>query len=482
MNIKQIALFCVFFTLLAVNSLALDLNIAKSELQRLLKTLPAARAVGLEVRVLGSNRILLSHNSEKLLLPASNAKILTSLAALDKLGPSYVFHTAVMKEGDDIVLVGNGDPYLVSERIWLLARQVARAGIKKVHSIKVNQQVIDEDYKGLREWSNSGEPFTSIVSPTSVNFNSIEVHVIPQLGQKKPNVEFGPVPHDYAELVNEVKQAPGAGKELTITPVEGKEGKEKFIVRGTIGSKTGEVVLYSAVENPEAYIAYLFAALLKKEGVEVAIDYGGQVAKKFWKESDQITRIESLPLQDLVRLQNTYSNNFMAEQVFAALGMPESSVGKFETGSRTLSRSVVESYLKREKDCVGVKIENGSGLSWETQVSAKCILQVLQKSYVDFSVFADVLGSMPIGGESGSLKSRFKALASNGSARKIRAKTGTLWSQEAVSSLVGFTSLESGEVVSFAILANDKKQKRDALPGMKAWEEKCVELIQKIRL
>jgi molecular chaperone DnaK len=59
-----------------------------------------------------------------------------------------------------------------------LARDVARSGIKKVNSIKVDNSAFAENYKGLIDWRDSGEPFTAMVSPTSVNFNSVEIHVV----------------------------------------------------------------------------------------------------------------------------------------------------------------------------------------------------------------------------------------------------------------------------------------------------------------
>jgi D-alanyl-D-alanine carboxypeptidase/D-alanyl-D-alanine-endopeptidase (penicillin-binding protein 4) len=54
--------------------------------------------------------------SDKALVPASCVKILTALAALDVLGPQATFTTTVVAPADgEIILVGGGDPFLVSK-------------------------------------------------------------------------------------------------------------------------------------------------------------------------------------------------------------------------------------------------------------------------------------------------------------------------------------------------------------------------------
>lgn len=49
-------------------------------------------------------------------IPASTTKLLTAVAALDTLGPDATFTTSVVRDGDRLVLVGGGDPYLTDTR------------------------------------------------------------------------------------------------------------------------------------------------------------------------------------------------------------------------------------------------------------------------------------------------------------------------------------------------------------------------------
>ena len=443
----------------------------KSHLGELNKNVTAS----VHVEVLGKGTALFSHEADRPLNPASNTKLITTLAALEKLSPGYTFETKVVEKDGNLVLAGNGDPYLVSERLWLLARSVARSGLKQVKSVMVDNSAFSEDYLGLMEFANSGEPFTAAVSATSLNFNSLELHVTPDAKTGKPILEVGPIPHGYAILRNDVKQTGGSGKDITVRPTGKRGNQETFTVSGSIGKNSGSAVVYASVSQPAAYIAYVFAALLRKEGVAVKEDFGGASFTPV-AGGEVIATQESLPLLDLVRLLNTYSNNFMTEQVFQALG------SNSERASLTKSRQAAMAYLRQREACHESSLENGSGLSWNTQISGKCFVETLQSSYRDFRVFADLLGSLPVGGQTGSLKSRFRRNGSDFQAWKVRAKTGTLWSKQVVTSLVGFTQTASGETLVFSLVENDKRNDPGLLRGLKDWEDKCVEYMQQLRL
>jgi PBP4 family serine-type D-alanyl-D-alanine carboxypeptidase len=324
-------------------------------------------------------------------------------------------------------------------------------------------------------WDDSGEPFTAMVSPTSLNFNSVELHILPSDG-KHPRVELGPVPHSYASILNEAVMVAGRGKNLMLKPVKNDGLRETFRLTGTMGKGALPAIEYASVSLPESHIAHVFAALLRAEGVEVEKDFGG--ASFAAETGEQIASLGSFPLLELTRLYNTYSNNFMTEQVFQAFGA--AAMG----GSASLEKSqqAMREFLNQRESCKAAVITNGSGLSWENRISAHCFVDTLQSTYRDFRVFADLMGSLPVGGQTGTLKNRFKRVGPNIQAQKVRAKTGTIWSRQVVTSLVGFTQLASGEQVAFALIENDQRNDPGLLSGLKDWEDKCVDLMQQLKL
>lgn len=460
----------------------------QAKMQQQMAKLSSKTKASVEVQVLGKDQVLFSSNGSTSLLPASSMKLITTQVALDVMGPGYSYNTKVFVEGTlsgdtvqgNLVLQGDGDPYLVSERIWLLAKDIARKGIRKVTGgIKINNTAFEGDYRDLLDFSNTGEPFAAIVSATSLNFNSLELHVTPMSSGTNAKLELGPTSHNYASAVQgQVRTVSGAHASLDLRPTGVHGDRESFTVSGSIGDKAGARIVYSTVSLPAAYLAQVFVALLRAEGVSVTNEFAGLSTANPDNLGTPLASLESLPMLDLVRLYNTFSNNFMAEQVFLSIGAAQ------QGGAASIekSRQTVSSYIKRYKNCADAVIDNGSGLSWNSRVNSKCFVELLQTSYRDFRVFADILGSLPVGGQTGTLKSRFKRAGSDFDPLKVRAKTGTLWSKKAVSAMVGFTQAQSGETIVFSILQNDERGDSSLMSGMKDWEDSCVELMQQIKL
>ncbi len=65
---------------------------------------------GLYVHDLRTGKTLVDINSDRPLITASNLKLLTGAFALEKLGEKFHFSTSVYLRGNDIVIVGDGDP------------------------------------------------------------------------------------------------------------------------------------------------------------------------------------------------------------------------------------------------------------------------------------------------------------------------------------------------------------------------------------
>ena len=87
---------------------------------------------GVAVQTVAGNKMLLARNPDRLLIPASLTKLVTTAAVLDKWGSTHSFTTQVMHSGQrrgniirgNLVMVGAGDPYLVSEKMWDFASQI----------------------------------------------------------------------------------------------------------------------------------------------------------------------------------------------------------------------------------------------------------------------------------------------------------------------------------------------------------------------
>ena len=471
---------------LKASSAPITVGALKVLFEKQISKLPKQINLSMLVETAGDRRIIYSHKENTALLPASSMKLLTSSAALEVMGPAHTLKTRVLLEGvrngniidGHLVLVGNGDPYLVSERLWLLARAIVRTGIKKITGgIKINNEYFPENNMLLNR-AGKGQPYAAKLAATSFNFNSLELHV--RVGSKKEKIvaDLGPVEHSYGKIINDVKLVSGKTKSVRLKSEGRKKGIETFRLSGRLGKEALPFVLYYAVEDTSAYLSHVLAAMLRKEGVELGTSYGGNTNFNSGKE---LVEFNSPSLTILLRLMNTYSNNFMAEQFFYIMG----AIKYGAPATEKKSKQAISDFLKKIPECKNDSIlaDNGSGFSWQSRLSAACLVGSLQKSYRDFHGFADLIGSMPIGANTGTLEKRFYGFNSSWfNPMKIRAKTGTLWSRGAVTSIVGFTSSHSGKPLIFSLLLNHKKPGTGPIVFMRNWEEKTISLLQKLTL
>jgi D-alanyl-D-alanine carboxypeptidase/D-alanyl-D-alanine-endopeptidase (penicillin-binding protein 4) len=137
MFLSRLALPLVF---LLVAGAAVARELPPTVAQALARARVPAEAVSLVVEEAGTGTALLRHRGDKAVNPASVMKLVTTLAALETLGPTWSWKTPVYVEGTvrDGVLQGNlhiqgqGDPKLVAERLWLLLRRVQGLGIRQI--------------------------------------------------------------------------------------------------------------------------------------------------------------------------------------------------------------------------------------------------------------------------------------------------------------------------------------------------------------
>jgi len=98
-------------------------------------------AVSLIIQPVDATQPILSHRATQAMNPASVMKLVTSLAALDRLGPAYTWKTDIWALGEinnrtlngDLIIKGFGDPTLTLERMWLLQRELRARGIDTIH-------------------------------------------------------------------------------------------------------------------------------------------------------------------------------------------------------------------------------------------------------------------------------------------------------------------------------------------------------------
>jgi len=153
---------------------------------------------------------------------------------------------------------------------------------------------------------------------------------------------------------------------------------------------------------------------------------------------------DSPELQEILAFTLTWSDNLLAERI-ARLASQAAGYSLDDAGVAQTFSDVLSSFGIENKNAI---IQDASGLSRDNRITAKQVAELLFKIRQD-SKFAALIGGLPVGGVTGTLRHRFIETAPQ-AVGLIKAKTGTL---NGTANLAGY--VESGDrEYAFVILAD----------------------------
>jgi len=452
---------------------------------------------GIKVASLDTGRVLFEENAEKRLMPASNMKLYTVAAALDRLGPDFRFVTSVYANGrpdekgrirGDLIVYGRGDPTFATRfnggdyftAIDELAAKIAAAGVKEIEGNLVG----DESYftgpplgPGW-EWDDLQWYYGAPISALTVNDNAIDLFIKPGAQAGAPCVvTTGPALAGFAILIGATHSAfPSAVQNFNCTTVQ-REAKRELIVHRPLGQVTLQVSGKMPLDN-QGYTgsvsvphpASLFVAMLRdaltRKGVTVK--HGLMTVDAKARETSsldlsrlvEIARRESPPFGEIAAQTSKPSQNLYTELILRTLGKQFPGTDP-ELTTAEAGREVVKAFLRE----AGVNTDrlalvDGSGLARSNLITAEATLQLL--IYMSRHRYAPIFrDAQPIAGVDGTLRNRMKGTPAAGN---VRAKTGTI---NNVAALSGYVTSAAGERLVFSIIINhfpeDESQRRSYL-------------------
>jgi D-alanyl-D-alanine carboxypeptidase/D-alanyl-D-alanine-endopeptidase (penicillin-binding protein 4) len=407
---------------------------------------------GVEVISLPDGERVFSHNARRPLRPASTMKILTTAAALTLLQPEFVYETDILASGPidetgtvagHLYIRGSGAPDLVGEAWWLMARELARRGLRRVTGDLVADDSFFDDAPRPAGWppASTDSWYNAPVSALSCNFNVITVRATPgDHPGVRPILGLEPTP-SFFRITNRARTA-ALRTSLNVERLHD-DGRNTLVVDGNIRLGSEPLVFHRAVEDPTLFALHTFRDIALREGITIE----GTLRKGLVPaEAHRLHSHRSRPLATLVRDMNKNSNNFMAESLLKTLG------ARFEGVPGTTDKGIttVRSYLTDlGVSTTRARLADGSGLSELNRLHARLLAETLVRAHHDFAIGPELVGSLSVGGIDGTLDGRF----SNGvDRRRIRAKTGRL---DGVAALAGYAVNRDGRPFAFAVLAND---------------------------
>ena len=424
------------------------------------------------VQDMETGEVVASHRAENVVPPASVMKLLTTATALEMYGADYRFTTTLEYTGEiengvlqgDLYIHGGCDPSLglllgkgrgngslpATTRAFLAqwVRAIQATGIRRIEgSVVADMTLLDADATNPA-WlmEDAGNYYAPGVF--ALNYMGNSLNIVLRSGAIGSTAEVVRVEPNYPDLqfINHIRctQITYDGAFVRGLPYS----KERYLT-GSIPSNLGTFGVRSDMPNPGLFLAQHLTEELNARGVTVAYpatytaDYNPLLpARKVLYEH------RSEPLGTLIAECNIHSNNLFAEAIFRYIGLQYGTPGTIHNACEVLR----DFWRRRGVDIGNALIKDGCGLAPQDAISATTFVQLLR--YMDSSRYREVwLASLPISGESGTLRSLCCGTALQG---RVHAKSGTI---AGTKNFAGYIDMPNGKRYVFAVLINSANGK-----------------------
>jgi D-alanyl-D-alanine carboxypeptidase/D-alanyl-D-alanine-endopeptidase (penicillin-binding protein 4) len=393
-----------------------------------------------------TGRVVASHNPDTPRSPASTIKTVTTFAALDVLGPAFVWQTRAWLRDGDLYLQGGGDPYITLERWWSFVQSLRAQGLNSI----AGDIVIDNSAFALPKedpGAFDGRPnrsYNVLPDALMVNFQSIDFSIAANTDTHRVDIIASPAPVNL-EVDNHIHYVSGrcGGAAGRVDFQVASPGWDRVVFSGALSPHCAERSFARVLLQPATYAFGTFVKLWRESG---GVFEGKLRIEPTPADAKPLYSFDSLSLAEIVRLTNKHSSNLMARHLLLTLGKERyGAPATLEKGAAAMA----DWSRERGFDLSGVDIDNGSGLSRGTHITVLQMAKILRAAY--HSPFApEYLASFPLAGLDGTLRSRMK----NTPAGAIRLKTGHL---DGVSGVAGYVTAATGKTYVLVSLVNNAR-------------------------
>jgi D-alanyl-D-alanine carboxypeptidase/D-alanyl-D-alanine-endopeptidase (penicillin-binding protein 4) len=412
------------------------------------------------VRDVNADQAMLSHNIDIVRSPASTIKLVTTFAALQQLGPNHAWSTEAWTRGKltkgvlegDLILKGYGDPFLVYERFWKLVNELRDRGLREVQG----DIIIDETHYDLPEHDRKafdGQSFrvyNAGASPLMFNFQATRLWLAPPENESENKIKLALYPiNDTVKIDNKLKIVKGRCKRSHGRPKLSWGPEKQLIVSGSFSRECKPRFLMRLISAPNQLAFDAF----KQFWLGLGGTLGGRLKTGQVEKKDELFHTYASPtLGEQIRLINKWSNNVMTRQLFLATG-----VNRYGSPA-TLKKgrdATIDVLQRHGVDTNGLIIENGSGLSRKSRISARQMAQLLGAAFRD-AYMPEFMSSLSLAGIDGTLATRFR---NEDLAGRSHLKTGTL---NRVTAIAGYMLNRKGRRLIVVIQQNGAKVAKGA--------------------
>lgn len=417
----------------------------------------AARLTGVSgfcVAEMASGRILESYQADTPVPPASVAKTITALYALEHLGADHAFATRVMATGPvqdgvlagDLILAGGGDPTLDTDGLGDMVAALARGGLKSVQGRFLVYAGALPAFERITEEQPIQVGYDPGLSGLSLNFNRVNL----EWGKGGAQARMTARGERYVPVVQGITVAV-RDSDLPVFSYSDARGEAWTVSRAAMAQAGSR---WLPVRHVAAHVTEVFGLLCAARGIALPPP---RMIDSLPPEASPLLTWPSARLTEILRQMLKFSTNITAETV----GLSASGAGDLP-GSAGAMGDWAQATLG-----LNARFVDHSGLGAASRVTALGMMQALRQGVARPSG----AGLRKILKEVG-LKDA-EGRATLGGPTKVLAKSGTL---NFVSGLAGFIEPASGRDLCFAIFSADPPRReavplaeRERPPGEKAW-------------
>jgi serine-type D-Ala-D-Ala carboxypeptidase/endopeptidase (penicillin-binding protein 4) len=373
-----------------------------------------------------------SRNAYQLFIPASNAKLLTTAAALKKLGPDYRRSTTIVQDGaNHLRLIGQGDPSFGDPQAQDLARQLKARGISRIPLLTLEDSAIGSPQINPNwEWGDLQAGFAPRINSLIFDQNAIVITTTPTSPGQPLQWTSGKTL--ALTIDNQTRTVGLSDEEFTEGSIEG----NVLQIRGQLRLGGDPDTFAVAIPNPSEHFAQRLRQSFTDAGV--AIDrttITTITTEKTAVSATVLASVDSPPVSDLIKAANQNSTNLYAEILL-----------------RWLAKGDLDSGLKALQTQLDLPLEHyhlvdGSGLSRQDLVTPQALVTLLRSHRTNPTYRTSLAQSAQLG----TLKNRLPQLAPG----QIQAKTGYITGALALS---GYADRPNKQPLIFSILLNHSQQ------------------------
>lgn len=415
-----------------------------------------AQSLSVYVQDIDTGEVLQSWRANEPRNPASVMKLVTTLAALDSLGSAYTWKTDLHAVGEisgdtlhgDLLLKGYGDPFLVTERVWVMLRDLRRSGLRVI----TGDLLIDDSFFRIEDYDPGAfdrQPLRAYnVEPNAMMMNFKVVRYFFEPDIQRGSVNIGTDPElENLEILNRLSVAQGRcrGYQRGIS-INSSDEFNRMTFSGRFPSGCERYAITRTALGHNAFTYGLFKSIWQDVGGQFEGEWRNMQAA-LTEDAEPLLSFESWPLADVISRVNKYSNNVMARQLLLTLAAETfGAPGTEEMGRQAVAEWVTAKGL----DADNLKLVNGSGLSRVGRLTAVQMAGLLRYAWHQ-PFMPEFVSSMSLAGLDGTTQRRFDE--SDPLTGRAHMKTGSL---DDVNAIAGYLQARSGRRFVVVTLQNYK--------------------------